>query len=130
MEFEKMNDAVLQAVEKMKSSRDAVGFADALNAYILSRLGLPFDTKEKNIYYLVRYSVRIKMPSEDIKTLESRLATVDCHQTSYIVSKKTLLMMEIEQTLGVSIPAEKAADADDVDSYSALLWEAIGNETK
>ena len=130
MEYEKKNDAVLQAVEKMKNSRDAVGFADALNSYILFRLGLPFDTKEKNIYYLVLYSVRIKMPSEDIKTLESRLATVDCHQTSYIVSKKTLLMMEIEQTLGVSIPAEKAADADDDDSYSALLWEAIGNETK
>ena len=68
------------------------------------------------------------MPNEDVKTLESRLATVDCHQTSYIVSKKTLLMMEIERLLGVAVSADDATSAETVGAYAAVLREAMKNE--
>ncbi len=92
--------------------------------YILCRLGLPQETKETNLYYLVLYSVRIRMPDEDLKTLESRLATVDCHQTSYIVSKKTLLMMEIERGLSKHVSPDDADCADDIDKYAEVLLRA------
>ncbi len=111
----------------MAEATDSAAFCALLREYILSRLGLPPETKEDNIYYLVLYSVRIKMPDEDVKTLESRLATVDCHQTSYIVSKKTLLMMEIERGLSVSISADDAEYAEDIPKYAEVLRRAVGN---
>ena len=114
-------------ISKMKSAKNSDDFFASLYEYMTSRLELPRDTKETNIYYLVLYSVRLKMPGEDVKTLESRLATVDCHQTSYIVSKKTLLMMEIERALGVEISADDATKAESVTEYSHLLWEALGD---
>lgn len=117
-------------ISKMKSAKNSDDFFASLYEYMTSRLELPRDTKETNIYYLVLYSVRLKMPGEDVKTLESRLATVDCHQTSYIVSKKTLLMMEIERALGVEISADDATKAESVTEYSHLLWEALGDGHK
>lgn len=115
---------------KMKSAKDSDSFFASLYEYMTLRLELPRDTKETNIYYLVLYSVRLKMPGEDVKTLENRLATVDCHQTSYIVSKKTLLMMEIERALGVMISADDAAGAESVRQYSDFLWEAMNDEKR
>lgn len=115
-------------INEMKSAKDSDCFFASLYDYIKGRLELPADTKETNIYYLVLYSVRLKMPNEDVKTLESRLATVDCHQTSYIVSKKTLLMIEIERLLGVSVSADDATSAETVDAYAAVLWEAMKYE--
>ena len=114
-------------IEIMKKSEDYSSFSDLLREYIFKRLGLPGDTHEDNLYYLVLYSVRIKMPEEDVKTLESRLATVDCHQTSFIVSKKTLLMMEIESGLSVHISPEKAEYSDTVTKYSEVLWRSLRN---
>ena len=104
-------------------------FFCALYEYMVKRLGLPENTREKNIYLLVLYGVRIKMPNEDLKTLESRLATVDCHQTSYIVSKKTLLMLEIERALGVTLPADEASEIESVDQYADALWR-LKNDAK
>lgn len=115
-------------ISDIRSAGDPDAFFASLFNYIKTRLELPLDTKETNIYYLVLYSVRLKMPNEDVKTLESRLATVDCHQTSYIVSKKTLLMMEIERLLGVAVSADDATSAETVGSYAAVLWEAMKNE--
>lgn len=115
-------------ISDIRSAGDPDAFFASLFNYIKTRLELPLDTKETNIYYLVLYSVRLKMPNEDVKTLESRLATVDCHQTSYIVSKKTLLMMEIERLLGVAVSADNATSAETVGSYAAVLWEALKNE--
>lgn len=115
-------------ISDIRSAGDPDAFFASLFNYIKTRLELPLDTKETNIYYLVLYSVRLKMPNEDVKTLESRLATVDCHQTSYIVSKKTLLMMEIERLLGVAVSADDATNAETVSSYAAVLQEAMKNE--
>ena len=117
-------------ISDMRSAGDPDGFFASLFEYIKTRLELPRDTKETHIYYLVLYSVRLKMPGEDVKTLENRLATVDCHQTSYIVSKKTLLMMEIERALGVMISADDAAGAENVRQYSDFLWEAMNDEKR
>lgn len=117
-------------ISDIRSAGDPDAFFASLFNYIKTRLELPLDTKETNIYYLVLYSVRLKMPNEDVKTLESRLATVDCHQTSYIVSKKTLLMMEIERALGVMISADDAAGSESVRQYSDFLWEAMNNEKR
>ena len=111
-----------ELVENMIKADNKSDFLAALKKYIFFRLELPEGTRETNIYLLVLYSVRIKMPNEDVKTLESRLATVDCHQTSYIVSKKTLLMLEIERLIGVSIAADEAERAEDVASYADVLW--------
>ena len=108
--------------EKLASAADEAEFSKALFDYIIGRLELPRQTREKDIYLLVLYSVRLKMPNEDIKTLESRLATVDCHQTSYIVSKKTLLMMETEQIAGAHLSPEEAGEISDTDEYAAALW--------
>ena len=110
----------------MKEARDIASFSGALTGYILGRLGLPPETQENNLYYLVLYSVRLKMPGEDVATLESRLSTVDCHQTSYIVSKKTLLMMEIERGLALHITPEEAEYAEDIPKYAEILWRAYG----
>ena len=107
----------------MKNAENNVDFCEALYRYIIERLELPKDTHQRELYYLVLFSVRLKMPNEDVSTLESRLATVDCHQTSYIVSKKTLLMMEIERELGVSLDAISATDVVSVDDYADKLWE-------
>lgn len=115
-------------ISDIRSAGDPDAFFASLFNYIKTRLELPLDTKETNIYYLVLYSVRLKMPNEDVKTLESRLATVDCHQTSYIVSKKTLLMMEIERLLGVAVSADDATSAETVGAYAAVLREAMKNE--
>lgn len=115
-------------ISDIRSAGDPDAFFASLFNYIKTRLELPLDTKETNIYYLVLYSVRLKMPNEDVKTLESRLATVDCHQTSYIVSKKTLLMMEIERLLSVAVSADDATSAETVGAYAAVLREAMKNE--
>ena len=116
-----------ELIYEMKSAKSADDLFAPLFKYIISRLGLPERTKETDIYYLVLYSVRLKMPNEDVKTLESRLATVDCHQTSYIVSKKTLLMMEIERALGATVSADDATSATSVEKYAKVLWEALEN---
>lgn len=114
-------------ISDMKSAKSADGLFAPLFEYVKSRLELPNGTKETDIYRLVLYSVRLKMPGEDVKTLESRLATVDCHQTSYIVSKKTLLMMEIERALGATVSADDATSATSVEKYAKVLWEALEN---
>ncbi|MBQ9511192.1 MAG: hypothetical protein IJR55_05825 [Clostridia bacterium] len=119
-----MREICDEIMEKMRSTENEKEFCSCLYKYILNRLELPDDTKETDIYYLVLYSVRIKMPDEDIKTLESRLATVDCHQTSYIVSKKTLLMMETERKLGVALSADDATNVKSTTEYAELLWRA------
>lgn len=110
-------------IDKIKNEKDLPSFSSLLYSYILYRLDLPKETKEQSLYNLVLYSVRIKMPGEDIKTLESRLSTVDCHQTSYIVSKKTLLMMEIERMLNVTIDIENVKKCDNFAYYTNVLWE-------
>ena len=116
-----------ELARRIMTATNKSDFESALKEYVLFRLGLPEDTRETNIYLLVLYSVRIKMPDEDVKTLESRLATVDCHQTSYIVSKKTLLMMEIERALGATVSADDATSATSVEKYAKVLWEALEN---
>ena len=112
----------------MTNAKDVAEFRELLREYIIRRLGLPPETSENGIYYLVLYSVRIKMPDEDIATLESRLATVDCHQTSFIVSKKTLLMLEIERGLGLYITPEDAEYAEDISKYAEVLWRTLSND--
>ena len=114
-------------ISDMKSAKSADGLFAPLYEYVKNRLELPSGTKETDIYRLVLYSVRLKMPGEDVKTLESRLATVDCHQTSYIVSKKTLLMMEIERALDANVSADDATSATNVEKYAKVLWEALEN---
>ena len=123
------NDERKVIAESMKNSSSEDEFLLNLQKYIFSRLDLPDGTREENLYYLVLYSVRLKMPNEDISTLESRLATVDCHQTSYIVSKKTLLMMEIENETGTHISADEAADIENIKQYAHALWRTK-NENK
>ena len=109
-------------ISDMKSAKSADGLFAPLYEYVKNRLELPGGTKETDIYRLVLYSVRLKMPGEDVKTLESRLATVDCHQTSYIVSKKTLLMMEIEREIDVHISPEESEKAETLPLYADALW--------
>ena len=118
----------IELVNKMKESKDEDSLYKALYEYILFRLNLPDKTKEQSIYYLVLYSVRLKMPNEDVKTLESRLSKVDCHQTSYIVSKKTLLMMEIEKELGVKVDYDLLEKCDDVKYYTTVLWRKMNEK--
>ena len=111
-----------ELVENMIKADNKSDFLAAVKKYIFFRLELPEGPRETNIYLLVLYSVRIKMPNEDVKTLESRLATVDCHQTSYIVSKKTLLMMEIEREIDVHISPEESEKAETIPLYADALW--------
>ena len=110
----------------MAEAPDFGVFRRLLRDYILCRLNLPSATREDRLYYLVLYSVRIKMPDEDVRTLESRLSTVDCHQTSFIVSKKTLLMMEIERGLSLHITPDDAEYAEDICKYAEVLWRTMG----
>ena len=113
----------------IKSATNYDDFAKRLFDYFLFRLEIPYDVSITSIYYLVLYSIRIKMPGEDIKTLEERISKVDCHQTSYVVSKKALLMMEVERMLNVKIGMDNIVQCDDFDYYTHVLWEKI-NELK
>jgi hypothetical protein len=115
-------EALLKA---MRSAEDAAAMLVLLRRYVYLRLRLPPDTQENNVYNLVVYSVKLRLPGTDGKRLEARLATTDCHQTSYVVSRKTLLMMEIEQGLGVSLTPEQAKQAKRLETYAELLWEVM-----
>lgn len=108
------------------STRSA--FSGALRAYILFRLGLPEDTRERSLYRLVVYSVKLRMPGTDARQLEERLATADCHQTSYVVSRKNLLMMEIERGLNVRLSPEALDRIVTTEDYADALWETMSHD--
>lgn len=122
-----MEQDFLNDIENVKTYED---FFNCIYDYCKKRLNLPLDTQVKSLYYLVLYSVRLLMKDEDVKTLESRLATIDCHQTSYIVSKKTLLMMEIERLLNVKIDLSELDKCDDIEYYAKQLWEGYNDKNK
>lgn len=111
-------------IQMLLSAQDAQSFAQALRVYILIRLKLPEKIREASLYGLVVYSVKLRVPGIDAKRLEERLATTDCHQTSYVVSKKNLLMMEIEKMIGVHLTPETLDHIETTDDYAAALWEA------
>lgn len=108
------------------STRSA--FTEALRAYILFRLGLPEDTHERSLYRLVVYSVKLRMPGTNARQLEERLATTDCHQTSYVVSRKNLLMMEIERGLNVRLSPEALDRIVTTEDYADALWETMSHD--
>jgi len=115
-------DALLQA---MSGAKDIAAMRTLLRRYICLRLRLPADTRESNLYNLVVYSVKLRMPGTDTRRLEARLAATDCHQTSYVVGRKTLLMMEIERGLNVCLTPEQAKQAQQLEAYADLLWEEM-----
>ena len=108
------------------STRSA--FTEALRAYILFRLSLPEDTRERSLYRLVVYSVKLRMPGTDARQLEERLATTDCHQTSYVVSRKNLLMMEIERGLNIRLSPEALDRIVTTEDYADALWETMSHD--
>ena len=104
-------------------------FREAVAQYLFCRLQLPDDTRERNLYRLVIYSVRRRMPGIDLIHLEERLATEDCHQTTYVVSKKHLLMLEIESALDIHLRDEDVEHVETVDDFACALratWQAGG----
>lgn len=117
-----------EMLEKMRTATDFNAFSRALYEYICMRLSLPAGTKERDLYRLVVYSVKLRMKDVDTERLEERLATVDCHQTSYVVSRKNLMMMEIEKGIGVRMPAEMLDDVRTADDYAHALWRVKQNE--
>lgn len=128
MEQKTQNPDKAAAMQALLDSQDDAAFTRALRAYILLRLQLPQDTREMSLYRLVVYSVKLRMPGMDAKRLEERLATTDCHQTSYVVSKKNLLMMEIEKALGAKLSPEALDHIETTDDYAKALWEATGHD--
>ena len=108
------------------STRSA--FTEALRAYILFRLSLPENTRERSLYRLVVYSVKLRMPGTDAQQLEERLATTDCHQTSYVVSRKNLLMMEIERGLNIRLSPEALDRIVTTEDYADALWETMSHD--
>lgn len=112
----------MEAMRQSLSHESA--FREAVARYVLCRLQLPEDTRERNLYRLVIYSVRRKMPGMDITHLEERLATEDCHQTTYVVSKKHLLMLEIETALDVHLRDEDVENVETVDDFARALHAA------
>ena len=104
-------------------------FREAVARYLFCRLQLPEDTRERNLYRLVIYSVRRRMPGVDLTHLEERLATEDCHQTTYVVSKKHLLMLEIESGLEIHLRDEDVENVETADDFARALraaWQAGG----
>lgn len=110
------------------SAADAEAFAQDVAHYMLYRLQLPDDTRERNLYRLMVYSVKRKMPGVDLTHLEERLATEDCHQTTYVVSKKHLLMLEIESTLDIHLRDEAVENIETVDDFARALFAARQSE--
>lgn len=104
---------------------DLLEFRTNLKSYVLKRLDLPLDVHEDDIRRLVILSVKWKNESEGSVFIESRLAGSDCHQTTYVVQKKTLLMMEIEKRLGVKLTSEDVDHVETVTDYALVLWEAM-----
>lgn len=125
MEQKTQNPDKAAYMREMLAAADEAAFSCALRGYILLRLNLPDDTKEASLYRLVVFSVKLRMPGMDAKRLEERLATTDCHQTSYVVSKKNLLMMEIERALAVKLSFDALDHIETTDDYAKALWEAM-----
>lgn len=128
MEQKTQNQDKASLMQSLLDARDFSAFSAALRAYILLRLQLPEDTRELSLYRLVVYSVKLRMPGIDAARLEERLATTDCHQTSYVVSKKNLLMMEIEKALSAKLAPETLDHIETTDDYTKALWEAIHHD--
>lgn len=109
-------------MEAMRQSlSQEAAFREAVARYLFHRLQLPEDTRERNLYRLVIYSVKRKMPGIDLIRLEERLATEDCHQTTYVVSKKHLLMLEIESALEIHLRDEDVENIQTVDDFADAL---------
>ena len=125
MEQKTQNPDKAAQMREILAAEDEAAFSRALRGYILLRLNLPADTKEASLYRLVVFSVKLRMPGMDAKRLEERLATTDCHQTSYVVSKKNLLMMEIERALAVKLSFDTLDHIETTDDYAKALWEAM-----
>jgi len=105
-------------------AKDFTSFETALRYYLFLRLQVPYTTRENHLYRLVVYSVKLKMPGVDAQRLEERLATTDCHQTSYVVSRKNLLMMEIECALCIKLSPTALDNIRTIEDYALALWEA------
>ena len=110
----------LEAMRQNLSRGEA--FREAVAQYLLCRLQLPEDTRERNLYRLVIYSVKRKMPGIDLAHLEERLATEDCHQTTYVVSRKHLLMLEIEAALEIHLRDEDVENVETIDDFARALF--------
>ena len=119
-------EALLETVSQARSRTE---LCEALRRYVLARLHLPPETREDDLYRLVVLSVKLRMPGVNAAWLEERLATTDCHQTSYVVSRKTLMMMEIEKGLGVRLPCEALDRVPTLGDYAKALWEAGSHES-
>ena len=68
------------------------------------------------------------MLGTDARQLEERLATTDCHQTSYVVSRKNLLMMEIERGLNIRLSPEALDRIVTTEDYADALWETMSHD--
>ena len=95
-----------------------------LKACILSRLHLPaLDCDD--LLQLTIMSIKLQTREVTQRELLTSIRKYDCHQTGLVAMKKALLLLSIENDLGVKLDDDDAADAKTVEQLCALLLGAI-----
>ena len=86
--------------------------------------------EEKDILALAKLSLK-KMTEYSHYTdeqLSNSFSKTDCRGTNSIVKKKTLLIMNIENKLGVKIDDDTYPSIDTTDDLASVLWSLIGEK--
>lgn len=98
-----------------------------LQEAICAKLMIPF-VEEPSIRNLVILSIKLQegMTNKAASNIIlHQVVKYDCHQTSLVAKKKTLLIMFIEKNLGITLNDDEAVKADTTLHLAELLTNAI-----
>ena len=115
-----MLEKVLSAEEFIRSPNPC----GILKTCILSRLHLPAVDCD-DLLQLTIMSIKLQTQEVTQGELLTAIRKYDCHQTGLVAMKKALLLLSIENDLGVRLDDDAAADAKTVEQLCDLLIGAM-----
>lgn len=115
-----MSDSLLNAEEFIRSPNPC----GMLKTCVLSRLHLPTVDCD-DLLQLTIMSIKLQTQEVSQSELLTSIKKYDCHQTGLVAMKKALLLLSIENDLGVNLDDDDAADAKTVGQLCDLLIRAI-----
>ena len=107
--------------EEFVRSPDPCGI---LKSCVLSRLHLPAVDSD-DLMQLTIMSIKLQTREVTQSELLTSIRKYDCHQTGLVAMKKALLLLSIENDLGVRLDDDAAADAKTVGQLCDLLLGAL-----
>ena len=112
-----LSSSILQFPKKKSN------FECSVHRYVCRRFQLEEDTSETDLYKLAVASIRKLKPGLTQKRVEELLAGSDCHQTTYAVQKKILIMMELERLMDVQISQDKVETIQTTKQCADIIYE-------